>query len=155
MVLLHYWLIACLRSSMCWQQFTVSSTSSEWLKVTVSHISVILMFSDLSIVCQEQLTHLLIFLFYCCNCIDTPVYIPFSISFSSCTAMWLHLLEINSSSVHMYICVCFIWNVSRLQYSTGTKLTLKVLFTTCHLKLMYKYLLSILPVKLNKGNVKH
>ena len=26
------------------------------------------------------------------------------------TAMWLHLLEINSSSVHMYICVCFIRN---------------------------------------------
>ena len=24
--------------------------------------------------------------------------------------MWLHLLEINSSSVHMYILVCFIWN---------------------------------------------
>ena len=32
--------------------------------------------------------------------------------------MWLHLLEINSSSVHMYICVCFIQNVSRIQYST-------------------------------------
>ena len=36
-------------------------TSSN-LKVTISHISVILMFSDLSIVFQEQLLHLLIFL---------------------------------------------------------------------------------------------
>ena len=32
----------------------------------------------------------------------------YSISLHPCTAMWLHLLEINSSSVHTYIFVCFI-----------------------------------------------
>ena len=36
-------------------------------------------------------------------------------SLHPCTAMWLQLLRINSSSVHTYICVCFIQN-----YRSGT-----------------------------------
>ena len=37
-------------------------------------------------------------------------------SHNPCTAMWLHLLEINSISVHMYICDCFIRNLSNIQH---------------------------------------
>ena len=64
--------------------------------------------------CQCQLCSLwsksfLIFLFLLLR-----VYISYSDfhvhSLTTCTAMWLHLLEINSSSVHAYILVCFIRN---------------------------------------------
>ena len=74
--------------------------------MTVSHAIVILFIS----LCQLWSKSFLILSLPIVASVYKPVEILFNISLHPCTAMWLHLLEINSSSVHTYIFVCFIRN---------------------------------------------
>ena len=51
---------------------------------------------------------------YCCNCINTSaISIPITSTLYTSEAT---SIRINSTSVHTYICVCFIQNISNIQH---------------------------------------
>ena len=97
----HWHLPLAAKCEMC------SELSIDFLILTISnpaksnsHLMIILYIWELSHVFSS---------IYSDVCINTCV-ISMSSHFYTCTAMWTLQLEINSSSVHMYIFVCFIRN---------------------------------------------
>ena len=83
------------------------------LKVTLSHAIVILLNSS-SV--NYFLSAILTFLTHCCDCINTSVNSVQYLHFNFVQQCIQISTRINSTSVHMYICVCFFQNVSNIQH---------------------------------------